>query len=239
MTDDPRPLTLMEKAQTPTGLFLSFAHNAWHTALDWLYPPRCAGCGRLDTAWCNGCATTVAAIPPLHWLEAPPPLTHAVATAPHDGLLRDAIHALKYENTPALARPLADRLATALSLLEWPVDVIVPVPTTGQRIRERGYNQAARIAEPLHHLTHIAYAPNALTRTRETRSQVGEGREVRLANLRDALTSTTSLEGQQVLLIDDVFTTGATACACAGALLQSGASAVYALTVTASPLSIR
>ena len=99
-------------------------------------------------------------------------------------------------------------------------------------MQERGYNQVGMVARPMAVLTGWQYAPGALIRARETKSQVGLSPVERQENMQDAFRSDTHLvAGRTVLLLDDVVTTGATLKACADALLSSGARAVYALTI--------
>jgi predicted amidophosphoribosyltransferase len=99
-------------------------------------------------------------------------------------------------------------------------------------MQERGYNQVGLVARPMAALTGWQYAPSALTRARDTKSQVGLSPVERQENMRDAFRSDPRMvNGRAVLLLDDVVTTGATLKACAVALLSSGASVVYALTI--------
>jgi ComF family protein len=116
--------------------------------------------------------------------------------------------------------------------LNFPVDVIVPVPLGRERMRERGYNQVAMVAYPLAMLGGWDYQPACLYRSRETASQVGLTIAQRRQNVQDAFEADPGLiDGRDVLLIDDVATTGATISSCSRALLQAGARAVHALTI--------
>jgi competence protein ComFC len=203
--------------------------------VDLIFPPRCAGCGRVGEVWCERCVSVVNTVPPLLNLPHPPTLHSAAATGKHIGKLQDAIHALKYENARSIARPLAERMAHVLEHLQWAFDVIVPVPVGDARLRERGYNQAGLIAEALAQEVGVAVQPSLLKRTRETRSQVGLTAEERRQNVSDAFAAhPTLLVQKSILLIDDVYTTGATLGACAEALRAVGAREVFALTVTAA-----
>jgi len=110
--------------------------------------------------------------------------------------------------------------------------MLVPVPLGSKRIKERGYNQAGLIGWPLSLALDIAYAPRALSRARETRSQVGLSRAERHENVRDAFRADKRLvNGRVILLVDDVATTGVTLSSCAEALYAAGARDVFALTV--------
>jgi ComF family protein len=205
-----------------------------NSALDLLYPPRCFGCGRVDAVWCARCAEQLDAVV-VELNPAPlPPLLSISATGTHAGKLQQAVHALKYAHAQQLTVPLGSRLLKALSSLHWQIDVVIPVPLHEARQRERGYNQARWLGEYVAQMRGIPCQPGAIERWRDTPSQVGRSRAERQANVSGAFRAATPL-AERVLLIDDVFTTGATLQACALAAQQAGAQAVYALTVSAAP----
>jgi ComF family protein len=163
-----------------------------------------------------------------------PPLLSISATGIHGGKLQEAVHALKYANARQLTIPLGNRLLKSLDALRWQIDAVIPVPLHEARQRERGYNQARLLAEYVAQARGIAYQPNAIERWRNTPPQVGRNRAQRQANVHGAFRAVAPLAGS-VLLVDDVFTTGATLQACALAAREAGASEVYALTVSAAP----
>lgn len=174
-------------------------------------------------------------IPLVGSVTAIPPLAGAATTAEHSGILREMVQALKYENARPVARPLGERLAACLEAQDWMIDIIVPVPLHTSRLRERGYNQSQLLGEHVADRTGIECIPAALRRIRSTQSQVTITAQERLTNVRDAFTADPSpTAGRTILLIDDVYTTGATLNACAEALVLVGAAAVYGLTVTAA-----
>jgi ComF family protein len=121
-----------------------------------------------------------------------------------------------------VGRAAADLVAEA--------DVIAPVPLHPSRLIRRRYNQAAEIARPLARRSGVRYLPDALKRRRAGDTQAGKSGSGRRRAVQGAFVVTRSgarqLEGRRVLLVDDVLTTGATADACARALLKAGASAV-------------
>ena len=208
---------------------------AWFdSALDLIFPPRCVGCGRVDTLWCPTCQHDIEAIPapPPDLLEGQIPVA---ATAPHEGKLRSAIHSLKYEHCPQLAMPLGERLGHRLSTLNWKYDILVPVPLHTDRLRERGYNQSQLLGEQIAALHGLPLVAEALVRTRATRPQVGLNREQRRENMREVFRADPHLVADRaVLLVDDVYTSGATLEACAQALLAAGAVRVAGLTITSA-----
>jgi ComF family protein len=143
------------------------------------------------------------------------------------GPLADAIHALKYRDRPAVARPLGRWLAATHALPARAA--IVSVPLGRRRRLARGYDQAALLAE---HVARAARRPRlygVLRRTRETPPQVGSSRAARARNVEGAFAATAAVAGLDLVLVDDVVTTGATADACARALKRSGARSVWVL----------
>jgi ComF family protein len=206
--------------------------------LDLIFPPSCAGCGRVDSAWCNRCDTLLRNIP-IETLRQTLPMDdgelEVVSTGWHTELLQTSVQALKYENLPMLAQPLGTRLASVLGKLDWHVGLIIPVPMHASRLRTRGYNQAALLAEALGDSVGVLVEPDALQRVRDTRSQVGLSRAERLDNMAEAFLADQRLvRDHTILLIDDVATTGATLRGCAESLYTAGAAKVYGMTVSAA-----
>jgi ComF family protein len=154
------------------------------------------------------------------------------AWAVFDGPLRPILHKLKYRRNLSLGDTLAKAMAHDVMELNWPIDLVVPIPLGDKRRRERGYNQVALVAMPLAASLKWPYIPQALKRIRETRSQVGLSLEERRVNITNAFAADAKLvRDRSVLLMDDVATTGATLSAAASALSVAGAKKVYALTL--------
>jgi competence protein ComFC len=149
-----------------------------------------------------------------------------------EGPIRHALHELKYRRNVALGDTLAHHLAEFVNTLNWSVELVVPVPLGKERMKERGYNQIGLVAKPLALINHLHYTSWALNRTRETKSQVGLNIDERKKNVSGAFHANKArISGSNILLMDDVATTGATISACATALLEAGAQTVYALTL--------
>ena len=209
--------------------------RSWlETGLDLVFPPRCAGCLRVDVHWCVECQRLLDALPLPAPGDNPETSFTAFATSGgHAGLLRKAILALKFENAPQLARPLGARLALLVDRENWAPDLLVPVPLHPSRERERGYNQAQLVGQELAQLLDIPQEANALQRVIATRAQVGLDRTQRQRNVAGAFAAGSELiGGRDVLLVDDVYTTGATLRECARALRAGGAGKVYGLTLS-------
>jgi ComF family protein len=156
------------------------------------------------------------------------------AVIAREGLL-DIIHRYKYHRAfcfePFLAELLLSRAIPGLAKAKW--DIIVPVPLHRAKLREREFNQAERLARHLSDATDIPVENGLLRRVLPTQTQTLLSRPERLANVRRAFAigRRKSLDGQRIVLIDDVFTTGATTSACAKVLRAAGAAEVCVWTV--------
>jgi competence protein ComFC len=123
-------------------------------------------------------------------------------------------------------------MINTLQKLNWSLDIITPVPLGLVRFRERGYNQATLLARPIALYLKLPFSSRLLTRTRETRSQVGLTLGERQQNMESAFrASGKSVRGKSILVVDDVATSGATFNACAKALLDEGATNVYSFSL--------
>ena len=187
--------------------------------LDLIFPPRCGGCGREGVAWCDACAARVQP-PPLATLSGMP----LVAAGRLDGPLQQAIHTYKYRPRPGLASVLGELLwrATAASNLE--LAALTYIPLHPQRRRERGFNQAERLARALAGRLAVPVV-GGLTRLRPTPAQVGLSQPERQVNMLGAFEwAATAPPPRGLALVDDVCTTGATLTAAAEAVARAGGS---------------
>lgn len=158
----------------------------------------------------------------------------------HVAPLSQAIYGLKYRGQTELAPILARYLFAILLDVPWAetyhtADAIVPVPLHSDRLHERGYNHAELLAQALGRQIALPVHCSWLTRERATRSQVGLTAVERHTNVAHAFVATSTVQSKRIIIVDDVYTTGATLNACATALYQAGATAVYGLTL-ACPL---
>ncbi len=147
-----------------------------------------------------------------------------------EGALQTAIHRFKYSNLRPLAAPLGKLASDYLIGHRLPVDTVVPVPLHSRRLRERGYNQAALLAAEIGRAVQMTVAEDVLQRVRSTAPQVGLNAAQRRKNVRGAFQcANTSLKDRNVLLVDDVCTTGATMESCSIALREAGVGVVWGL----------
>ena len=189
-------------------------------------PPWCERCGQPEPHFgpCRLCAdwpTSLTAVRSAVWLS--------------DGA-REAVHALKYGGLPRIA----DDLTAAMAATLLPIDaasVLVPIPLAPQRLRQRGYNQSEALARALSRLWRLPVV-DVLVRSRETATQTALTPETRLANVAGAFAPGPKTPGRRpgvsrdttCILVDDVFTTGATLAEAARALEQAGARTIFGIT---------
>ena len=216
-------------------------------ALDVLFPPRCVGCGKEEGFLCHSCRGALPYIVPPLCPKCGKPLPDGTlcpgcidwqteldgirSPFRFDGVMRQSIHQLKYKNIRALATPLAILLNDYLTTNPIPGEILVPVPLHGKRLRERGYNQSSLLAKELSKLTRLPVVNDSLVRKRfappQTRTTTVDERRSNVINSFTCLDH--RLRDKQVLLIDDVSTSGATLDACAVALKAAGATSVWGL----------
>jgi predicted amidophosphoribosyltransferase len=198
-----------------------------HGLLDLLAPARCAACGRAcraEAVVCTRCSRRLAAAEPLSG-GGPPGLDRAWSSAPHEGVARDLVAALKFRRLLPVAELIADRVAwlAPAALLS---GTVVPVPTAPIRSFARGFDPATEIANALAARTGLPVC--ACLRRRGTRRQRGRRRAERVGH--PPLVEARDGVPRSVVLVDDVLTTGATLSSCARALRSAGAVRVVAIT---------
>jgi predicted amidophosphoribosyltransferase len=191
---------------------------------DLVLPRACYGCGRGGTTLCRTCA-------PLAMIAVEHAGVAAVAAGPYDGALRDALLAYKERGRRDLAGPLAARLAAAVSALDAPDAVLVPIPSTAGARRARGGDHVRRLAR------RAGRTAPALRLTRAVRDSAGLDAAERAANLAGALCARPPGHPRAPAIVaDDIVTTGATLREGARALALAGWSVAGAAVVAATPL---
>ena len=231
-------------------VLLHHARRATQRFLDILFPPQCAGCKKSGTVLCSSCIANFAlSVSPLcqqcgtplsapgickQCYYHPVGLSGLRTVGTYAGPLRLCIHALKYDGNVRLAEPLGDILAKAYLHYGLQADMIIPVPLHHERQQQRGYNHAHLLAEVCAARINIPLYDHILLRHRPTPAQVGLTANERHLNVAGAFQcmpafTTGALLGRRILIIDDVYTTGATLEACATPLFAAGAQAVWGL----------
>jgi ComF family protein len=221
--------------------------NLKRVALDLFFPQWCISCGKEGNYICDACRQSVSGISPPICLRCGRPKSQGMnctgcgdvpaeidgIRSPFifDGVIRQAVHELKYRNLRALVPLMARLLYDYLVENPIPGDVLVPVPLHRKRWRERGYNQSALLANELGRLSGFSVVEDCLVRHSYTPPQArSAGVSERRRNVADAFSCLNGrLEGKHVILIDDVSTSGATLNACAKVLKAAGVSSVWGL----------
>ena len=166
-----------------------------------------------------------------------PHFKKAIAVGVYEGTLSEAIHILKYQKRQAMAKYLNVMITDLLLQRLFDSDIIIPVPLHKKRLNERGFNQSLLIAHYLSKRLCIPLSMDGLQRVRWTRPQIELSRHERLKNVRGAFAVLAGLKpahiikDKRVILVDDVYTTGATVNECAKVLKKAGANEVVVFTL--------
>ena len=209
--------------------------------LDLVLPPRCPGCGREGAPICSRCMRPLErrldeppGVPVGLPVELPEGLVQLEWCAAFTGPVRAALLALKYGGDRRVAQPLGSTAGRRWRRAGVVGDLLVPVPIHAERLRSRGYDQAVLLARVAARELGLPMVP-ALRRAEATAAQYRLGRARRAANVGHAFECLpehrAAVRGRQVVLVDDIFTTGSTLVACATALYAAGARCVAGLTV--------
>lgn len=239
----------------PTTIKNPQVDNWWKKVFDFLFPPRCVCCQKPGALLCPSCHQTllnqtpptvcpICSRPAIDGFTHPKcqnklrtPIDRAVCSFPYSGPASALITHLKYKKARVLVSTITTLLIhdlneRGISLGE--ESLIIPVPLHPFRKIERGFNQAELIAKPLAEAFHLTYSPQSLARIKNTLPQVSLKKDKRLENIRGAFAvrpeAEPLLKDKDVILVDDVFTTGATLRECGRTLKKAGVRWVYAIT---------
>lgn len=228
---------------------IPFIEKLGQSVLDLLFPPVCVNCGTAGHWLCQSCLSQIPPLAdpvcqkcglttkqppckdcsnnPLKWVDG----VRSAVPYEHPAV-RTAIHQFKYNNHRILAPILADCMVTAYRRYQLDTDIIVPVPLHPARLKERGYNQSELLAEHLSYRLKLPVDTQTLYRSRATEAQAHKNLTERRQNVTAAFDChSIHLQGHNVLLVDDVCTTGSTLDACAAALKTIDVQAVWGMTL--------
>jgi ComF family protein len=220
-----------------------------NSIVDFFFPSRCLGCGRWGDLICKDCFLDLPRImPPLCSKCGKPESSGGLCPGcwssqsvidgirsvfRFEGTIRKAIHHLKYYQLKTISKDLALVLYDYIKLNKLNYEIIVPVPLHRKRLRQRGYNQSSLIANELGKLCNTLVKTESLFRVKDGIPQTRTSRvQQRRKNVANAFVcSDQYIDNKNVMLIDDVCTSGATLEACATALKAAGAASIWGLTV--------
>jgi ComF family protein len=226
----------------------SLLKSLYTQSLDLLFPSRCVSCRKFGPVWCSDCRSQVELIIKPYCQRCGNPeksvgacmhcstwnynFDEARSWGRYSGQLRKAILNLKHRLNNELGSELAIGMADVLSVQPWKIDLVVPIPLATHRLAERGYNQAEVLARPFAEISNLNFANKVLQRSHETVKQFELDARQRWDNLLGAFrVDSHDLASANILIVDDIMTTGATLNAAAVALKKAGCSKVYALTL--------
>ncbi len=221
--------------------------------IDLIFPPCCVICkNKSRKIICDVCVNKVVYLkPPICGLCGKPrdkyfagdlcedcgrggvPFTLARSVALYDGVLKEAIHKFKFDGKRTLSSFLGKLLVSYLRYGDIPakeIDLMIPIPLSAKREKQRGYNQSKMLAEEISRQCSIYLDSRSLKKIKDVTPQFELSRKERLQNVRGAFQAS-ALTGKNVLLIDDIYTTGATVREASKALKAAGAKNIYALTL--------
>ncbi len=168
--------------------------------------------------------------------QEPHSLEGIISVVYYEGPIQNAVHLFKYRGRTAIASTLAELMASRILQNPFHFNGIIPVPLHPIRLRERGYNQSALLAKSLSRYLGVPVIEGALERIRYTRSQVGLSAQERRENVKGAFKADPAkIAGLDLILVDDVCTTGATLEECGFALKEAGAGRVWGVTLARAP----
>jgi competence protein ComFC len=216
---------------------------------DLLFPRECIGCGKIGDFICVRCSKKLPRLnPPLCPRCGKPETSGSLCPdcwgSPRDvdlirsvfvfeGVIRDAVHAFKYSNLSALSGSLGSFMADYFLSNKMKGDVLIPVPLHSSRLRERGYNQSELLAREISHIINIPFDSGIVQRIRDNEPQARtKGAQQRRRNVKNVFGGVAgNVSGRDLIVVDDVCTSGATLASCAAVLKAAGARQVIGLTL--------
>jgi ComF family protein len=211
--------------------------------VDGIFPPRCAGCNRHGVIWCDECkenSVRRSKVCPscnrnsyggslcVKCENSPPFFERIYAHGLYLGRLQKAIHNLKYNRQISFGAKIGEEIGYQIKGNNWNFDIVLPIPLSKQRYKKRGYNQVQLMAEAIGFVNGVFYSNSILIRRKDTSSQVGLTLKERENNIKGAFfVKSNQIVGKNILIVDDVFTTGSTLNEAAYTLKSAGANKIF------------
>lgn len=219
---------------------MGFLRKSWALALDIFFPPICLGCrsyledGEKPDMVCKKCLNKIS----LNKILFHPTINFslAAATSYENKTIKELIQHLKYNGLTGAVKPLGEMVLKYLVDINLDLDgwILVPIPLHSSKYRKRGFNQAELIAEEINKRLELQIVTKALKRTRATDPQIslsGQARETNVKNCFEPGEEINLLRSKKVILVDDVYTSGATIKEAVKVLRKNGAKEVMGLVV--------
>jgi len=215
--------------------------------IDILFPKRCINCNKEGNYLCDDCLSLIDVNPFIYCLCEKMDKNHKCekcknryldriysACSFNNKIVQSAIHKLKYSYIKELSAPFAFLIIKHLQEVNCPIDkdfILVPIPLSNKRKRMRGFNQSEEIAKIISEATGIKLLANCVIKVKDNKPQMELKREERLKNVLDIYKVNKDVSGLNIILIDDVYTTGATMEECAKILKKAEANTVWGITI--------
>ena len=216
--------------------------------IDFLFPKHCVGCGTTGSYFCEQCRPHLPLVPSLvcpgclgpslagqvhHFCRPKSHLDGVVFSFKYEEIVKTAIKKIKYRGTFDLTNELVTLVLAKIDQAQFTDFILIPVPLHTSRFRERGFNQSEEIGKAVEKLWGNVLAQDILIREKKTRAQYTLTKKERKQNVKEAfiVVDAEKVKNCKILLLDDIFTTGATLQECARVLKKAGAVEVWGLTI--------
>ena len=203
--------------------------------LNLIFPPKCVICKKIGDVLCENCFSKIKHFPQQK-INPPKNINLMVVCGYYDGILKKLIRKFKFSKKKSLSSYLVRFVEECIKDKNYfySADIITSVPLHQTRLKERGFNQSELIAKQLSNFLNLPYDGNILKRIKETSFMYNLSKSERKKNVKGVFSVSRNLNGLNILIIDDILTTGATLSEIASEIKKNGANSVYALVVAKS-----
>ena len=203
--------------------------------LNLIFPSKCVICNKIGDILCENCFSKIKHFPQQK-INPPQNIDLMIVCGYYDGILKTLIRKFKFSKKKSLSPYLFNFIKKCIENKSYfsSIDLITSVPLHKNRLKERGFNQSELIAKELSNFLNIPYDGNILERVKETSFMYNLSKSERKKNVKGVFSVSRNLNGLNILIIDDILTTGATLSEIASEIKKNGANSVYALVVAKS-----